>query len=92
METFRGGRSSSEKGLATNIKMSKRQKLDNEETEERSYRFSHAIWRNCVLGTMLRERKRNLHRLIATIMEKSGFDDVVDIRSSMKLFGHLRES
>uniref|UniRef100_A0A7S4W7A5 Guanylate cyclase domain-containing protein n=1 Tax=Ditylum brightwellii TaxID=49249 RepID=A0A7S4W7A5_9STRA len=92
METCRGGRSSSEKGLATNIKISKSQKQDNELIEERSYRFSHAIWRNCVLGTMLRERKRDLHRLIATIMEKNGFDDVADIRSSMKLFGHLRES
>lgn len=36
---------------------------------ERFFQFSHAMWRKNVLATMLKERKVELHRLIAESME-----------------------
>lgn len=51
---------------------------------EKSYMFRHSIWRNCLLGTMLEERKRELHKTIAT---KLGDDnvEVKDLRVAMKV-------
>lgn len=37
--------------------------------DDRYFQFSHAMWRNNVLTTMLKERKYELHRLIAETME-----------------------
>ena len=37
--------------------------------DDRYFQFSHAMWRNNVLATMLKERKYELHRLIAETME-----------------------
>ena len=37
---------------------------------DRYYQFSHAMWRQNVLTTMLKERKIDLHRRIALAMEK----------------------
>ena len=38
---------------------------ENETYAKKSYTFRHSIWRNCLLGTMLEERKRELHKSIA---------------------------
>jgi hypothetical protein len=38
---------------------------------ERYFQFSHAMWRKNVLATMLKERKVELHRLIAQSMERN---------------------
>jgi tetratricopeptide (TPR) repeat protein len=38
--------------------------------DDRFFQFSHAMWRNNVLTTMLKERKMELHRLIAESMER----------------------
>mmetsp|Transcript_24801 Transcript_24801/g.34650 ORF Transcript_24801/g.34650 Transcript_24801/m.34650 type:complete len:559 (+) Transcript_24801:1-1677(+) len=59
---------------------------------EKSYMFRHAIWRKCLLGTMLEERKRELHKTIATKLGGNDITEVVEPRSAMKLFGHWRDS
>uniref|UniRef100_A0A7S4RWS7 Guanylate cyclase domain-containing protein n=1 Tax=Ditylum brightwellii TaxID=49249 RepID=A0A7S4RWS7_9STRA len=63
-----------------------------EKVDDRIYAFSHAVWRNCLLGTMLAERQRDLHRKIATILEGEETDKVVELRHAMKVFGHWRGS
>ena len=40
------------------------------EKNKRVFQFSHSMWRKNVLATMLKERKVELHRLIATSIEK----------------------
>lgn len=59
---------------------------------ERFFQFSHAMWRKNVLATMLKERKMELHRLIAEAMEK---DEVLileqsDISRLLTLFDHWK--
>uniref|UniRef100_A0A7S0GE41 Uncharacterized protein n=1 Tax=Proboscia inermis TaxID=420281 RepID=A0A7S0GE41_9STRA len=58
---------------------------------ERQYTFSHAMWRNCVLGTMLNETERDIHRFIANIMEGDNYE-VHSYISAMKLFHHWKAS
>jgi len=69
--------------------------MEDDETErfaEKSYMFRHSIWRNCLLGTMLEERKRELHKTIAIKLGGDAVDEVKDLRFAMKLFGHWRDS
>lgn len=59
---------------------------------DRFFQFSHAMWRQNVLSTMLKERKIELHRLIAEAMEK---DQVLileqsDISRLLTLFDHWK--
>lgn len=59
---------------------------------DRFFLFSHALWRKNVLVTMLKERKIELHRLIAEAMEK---DQVLileqsDISRLLTLFDHWK--
>ena len=59
---------------------------------DRSFQFSHAMWRQNVLTTMLKERKIELHRLIAQAMER---DQVLileqsDITRLLTLFEHWK--
>jgi hypothetical protein len=59
---------------------------------DRYFQFSHAMWRKNVLATMLKERKIELHRLIAESMEK---DQVLileesDISRLLTLFDHWK--
>ena len=59
---------------------------------DRFFQFSHAMWRQNVLTTMLKERKIELHRLIAEAMEK---DEVLvleqsDISRLLTLFDHWK--
>ena len=59
---------------------------------DRSFQFSHTMWRQSVLTTMLKERKIELHRLIAEAMEK---DQVLileqsDISRLLTLFDHWK--
>jgi hypothetical protein len=59
---------------------------------DRYFQFSHAMWRQNVLTTMLKERKMDLHRRIATAMEK---DQVLileqsDISRLLTLFDHWK--
>jgi len=44
--------------------------FDPDDIDDRFFEFSHAMWRQKVLTTMLKERKIELHRLIAEAMEK----------------------
>jgi hypothetical protein len=58
----------------------------------RFFQFSHAIWRENVLATMLVGRKREIHRLIAESMER---DEVLileesDISKLLTLFDHWK--
>ena len=60
--------------------------------DDRFFQFSHAMWRNNVLTTMLKDRKVELHRLIAESMER---DQVlvleqVDISRLLTLFDHWK--
>ena len=60
--------------------------------EERFFQFSNAMWRKNVLTTMLKERKIELHRLIAEAMER---DQVLileesDISRLLTLFDHWK--
>ncbi|GKY95555.1 hypothetical protein MPSEU_000517100 [Mayamaea pseudoterrestris] len=59
---------------------------------DRYFQFSHAMWRQNVLTTMLKERKIDLHRRIAMAMEK---DQVLileqsDISRLLTLFDHWK--
>lgn len=61
-------------------------------TTDRFFQFSHAMWRQNVLTTMLKERKIELHRLIAESMEQ---DQVMileqsDISRLLTLFEHWK--
>lgn len=60
--------------------------------EDKTYRFSHAIWRNCVLKTMLKERKLELHRTIARSIEEDAMFDVnhTDTEVLLQLFEHWK--
>lgn len=65
---------------------------DFDEVDDRFFEFSHAMWRQKVLTTMLKERKVELHRLIAESMEK---DQVLileqcDISRLLTLFDHWK--
>ncbi len=60
--------------------------------DDRFFQFSHAMWRNSVLKTMLKERKIELHRGIAQAMEQ---DQAVvmqrsDIARLLTLFDHWK--
>jgi hypothetical protein len=60
--------------------------------KDRFFQFSHAMWRQNVLATMLKERKIELHRRIAEAMEK---DQVLileqsDISRLLTLFDHWK--
>lgn len=59
---------------------------------EMLYRFSHSIWRRSILGTMLKEQERNLHRKIALVLEGDGMDAIADVTSALKLFRHWKAS
>lgn len=59
---------------------------------DRYYHFSHAMWRDNVLATMLKERRIELHRLVAESMEEG---DVLvleesDISRLLTLFDHWK--
>lgn len=59
---------------------------------DRFFQFSHAMWRQNVLTTMLKERKIEIHRLIAQALEK---DEVLvleqsDISRLLTLFDHWK--
>lgn len=60
--------------------------------DDRFFQFSHAMWRNNVLKTMLQERKRELHRSIAESMERNLALDLeeVDIAQLLTLFDHWK--
>lgn len=59
---------------------------------DRFFQFSHAMWRNNVLRTMLNERKIELHRLIAESIEKNqvAILEDSDISRLLTLFDHWK--
>jgi hypothetical protein len=59
---------------------------------DRYFQFSHDMWRNYVLTTMLKEREMELHRLIAEAMEKdqSIIFERCDIARLLTLFDHWK--
>jgi AAA ATPase domain/Adenylate and Guanylate cyclase catalytic domain len=61
-------------------------------TGERYFQFSHAMWRKNVLATMLKERKIELHRLIAEAMERNqaSVEEDSDISRLLTLFDHWK--
>jgi tetratricopeptide (TPR) repeat protein len=63
-----------------------------ENAGERFFQFSHAMWRNNVLATMLKERKIELHRSIAESMERDqGLSlEKSDISRLLTLFDHWK--
>jgi len=65
---------------------------DVQQGEQRYFQFSHAMWRQNVLSTMLKDRKIELHRLIAESMENDE-DDIaqeIDISRLLTLFDHWK--
>jgi len=67
------------------------EKTTDSEGAEKIFRFSHAIWRNCVLGTMLKERKCDLHRSVAKKMENQVIvEDKIEPRFAIKLVHHWK--
>jgi hypothetical protein len=58
------------------------------------FEFSHNMWRSTVLGTMLKERKRDLHKKIAIKMEENSklFEGRSDLSMMLKLFDHWKSS
>jgi len=65
---------------------------DNVDIPEKMYSFRHAMWRNCLLGTMLEERKRDLHHSVALLLESKNIACEVDLRHAMRTFHHLKAS
>lgn len=59
---------------------------------EKLFEFSHTMWRKSVLTTMLKERKIELHRLIAESMEKQEYCSLEesDISKLLTLFDHWK--
>ena len=59
---------------------------------QRYFQFSHAMWRQNVLSTMLKDRKIELHRLIAESMENDEAQIVEenDISRLLTLFDHWK--
>lgn len=59
---------------------------------ERFFQFSHAMWRKNVLSTMLKERKTQIHRLVAESMERE--QELIlgesDISRLLTLFDHWK--
>lgn len=92
-----------EENDTTSLKSGSTGALDSETVErsgdriagiERYFQFSHAMWRKNVLSTMLKERKTELHRLVAESLEK---DQVLileesDISRLLELFEHWKAS
>lgn len=60
---------------------------------DRYFQFSHAMWRKNVLTTMLKERKVELHRLIADSMENNQILNIEesDISRLLTLFEHWKQ-
>uniref|UniRef100_A0A7S1BMB6 Phosphodiesterase n=1 Tax=Corethron hystrix TaxID=216773 RepID=A0A7S1BMB6_9STRA len=87
LEISQGGSSYKRKGdnLSSQI-------LRSEENEvcEKFYTFTHSIWLNCVLGTMLEDWKRDLHKTVASVLEIQGYGDLKDLKSANRLFGHWK--
>ncbi|CAB9510670.1 cyclase type 10 [Seminavis robusta] len=69
-----------------------RTSMDMDEIDDRFFEFSHAMWRQKVLTTMLKERKIELHRLIAEAMEKDQVHilEQCDISRLLTLFDHWK--
>lgn len=63
-----------------------------QQEKQRYFQFSHAMWRQNVLATMLKDRKVELHRLIAESMENDEADIVQesDISRLLILFDHWK--
>lgn len=61
--------------------------------DDRYFQFSHAMWRNNVLTTMLKQRKIELHRLIAEAMERDQAMvlEQSDISRLLTLFDHWKQ-
>jgi len=66
--------------------------FDLDDIDDRFFEFSHAMWRQKVLTTMLKERKIELHRLIAEAMEKDQVHilEQCDISRLLTLFDHWK--
>ena len=76
----------------THYNSASRTSSDRRGLDDRYFQFSHAMWRNNVLTTMLKERKIELHRLVAESMER---DQVLileqsDISRLLTLFDHWK--
>lgn len=56
------------------------------------YQFRHHAWQKCILKTMLKERKLELHRMIAKAIEADGSFDTnqVETYRLLQLFEHWK--
>jgi tetratricopeptide (TPR) repeat protein len=66
--------------------------IDGTKGADRIFQFSHAMWRQNVLKTMLKERKIEIHRLIAEAMERDQVSilEQSDISRLLTLFDHWK--
>mmetsp|Transcript_2825 Transcript_2825/g.4231 ORF Transcript_2825/g.4231 Transcript_2825/m.4231 type:complete len:793 (-) Transcript_2825:724-3102(-) len=61
-------------------------------SSDRFYRFTHAIWRNCILDTLLMERKHEIHRAIAISMEAETLKhNSTDYSVMLRILGHWKD-
>ncbi len=65
---------------------------DSHSDDEIFYTFTHAIWRNCILTTMLKKRKKSFHLHIAKSLEIFLPESITagDLSFAIKLFGHWK--
>lgn len=56
------------------------------------YTFCHEMWRSTILGMMLDERRRDLHKVIATTLSTHLENRTDDIESNLTLLGHWKAS
>lgn len=64
---------------------------------DRTFMFPHSMWRECLLGTMLKERRQDLHQSVAERMEEEYMQegDRLDhrmLKQYLKIFLHWNES
>ena len=60
------------------------------EFQDKSYTFSHDVWRTSILKLMLESRKKQIHSIIATSLETQARTETMDYVSQMKLWNHWK--
>ena len=61
-------------------------------SDQTLYAFYHSVWQSTILSLMLDARKKDVHKKIASSMEKEMKKDGSDFAFQMKLLGHWKSS
>jgi hypothetical protein len=65
--------------------------------DDRTYMFPHSMWRDCLLGTMLKEQRQRLQRYVAKKLEEEYMQEEArldhrQLKQYLKIFLHWNES